>query len=99
MTQRLDYSAIAPEGHKALTALYRYLPSCGLPPGLLHLVFLRISQINGCAYCVDLHFRDALRDGDDARRLNGVAVWRETPFFSERERAALGWAESLTRLP
>src|SRR5579862_1034145 len=98
MEPRLRYWTVAPEGYQALTAFYRYLPGCGLEASLLHLVFLRISQLNGCAYCVDLHWRDALDAGDGARRVNAVAVWHEAPFFSARERAALAWAEALTRI-
>ena len=98
MTLRLKYWAVAPEGIKALTALYKYLPQCGLEPGLLHLVFLRVSQINGCAYCVDLHARDALAGGDTQRRVNSVVTWREAPFFTPRERAAFAWAETLTNI-
>ena len=98
MSSRLDYATVSPEGYRAMIAFYRYLPDCGLEPLLVHLVFLRVSQINGCAYSVDLHWQDALRVGDTARRLNSVATWRETPFFSPRERAALAWAEALTRI-
>jgi AhpD family alkylhydroperoxidase len=98
MERRLDYRAVAPEGIKCLTSLYGYLAKSGLDPSLLHLVFLRVSQINGCAYCVDLHSRDALRDGDSVRRVNNLVTWREAPFFTARERAALAWAEALTRI-
>lgn len=98
MQKRLEYRAVAPDGIKALTSLYGYLAKCGLEAGLLHLVFLRVSQINGCAYCVDLHTRDALRDGDSVRRVTNVITWREAPFFTPRERAALDWAEALTRI-
>lgn len=98
MSSRLDYAKVSPEGYRAMIALYRYLPECGLEPGLLHLVFLRISQINGCAYCVDMHWQDALKAGDTPRRLNSVVTWHETPFFSTRERAALAWAEAMTRI-
>ena len=98
MSSRLDYAAVAPQGYRALIALYRYLPESGLDPRLIHLVFLRVSQINGCAYCVDLHWQDALKAGDTPRRLNSVVTWRETPFFDARERAALAWAEALTRI-
>ncbi|MEJ7686310.1 MAG: carboxymuconolactone decarboxylase family protein [Variovorax sp.] len=65
---------------------------------LIHLVFLRVSQLNGCAFCVDMHARELLAAGEDPQRLNSLVTWREVPFFSERERAALNWAESLTRL-
>ena len=98
MEMRLDYRAVAPEGIKALTSLYGYLAKSSLERSLLHLVFLRVSQINGCAYCVDLHSRDAIRDGDSVRRVNNVVTWREAPFFTERERAAFAWAEALTRI-
>ena len=64
---------------------------------LLNLVYLRVSQINGCPYCVDLHWQDARKAGEDDRRLNAVVVWRDTPFFTDRERAALAWAETVTR--
>lgn len=96
MEPRLDYAAVSPEAAKSFGGAHRYIAQCGLEPGLIHLVYLRVSQINGCAYCVDLHTRDALRDGDDFRRLNSVITWRETPFFTPRERAALAWAEALT---
>ena len=98
MDKRLDYAAVAPAGNRAMLALYPYLQTCGLESGLLHLVWLRVSQINGCAYCVDMHWRDALKDGDSERRLNSVVTWHEAPFFSARERAAFAWAETLTRI-
>jgi AhpD family alkylhydroperoxidase len=93
---RAAYWTLAPEGTKALTALYGYLPNCGLEASLLHLVFLRVSQINGCAYCVDRHGSDALAAGETIRRVNSVITWRESPFFTPRERAAFNWAETLT---
>jgi AhpD family alkylhydroperoxidase len=96
MTLRLDYAAAAPEGFRALTALYPYLAKTTLDPKLVDLVFLRVSQINGCAYCVDLHSRDLLNKGESQRRVNALVTWHETPFFEARERAALAWAESLT---
>jgi AhpD family alkylhydroperoxidase len=96
MELRLDYASVSPEAAKSFRGAHHYIAHCGLEPGLIHLVYLRVSQINGCAYCVDLHMRDALRDGDDFRRINSVITWREAPFFTPRERAALAWAESLT---
>ncbi len=96
MQIRLDYAHAAPEGARMLARLYAYVALSGLDPVLIDLVYLRISQINGCSYCVDLHWRDAIEKGADARKLNAVAAWDEMPFFTERERAALGWAESLT---
>jgi AhpD family alkylhydroperoxidase len=96
---RLPYASIAPDGYRHWKEFLDYLHKSGLEAGLLNLVFLRISQINGCAYCVDAHWRDARQAGEDDQRLNGLVVWRDTPFFTERERAALAWAEAVTRLP
>ena len=95
---RLPYATIAPEGFGHILALSSYLAKSGLGEKLLNLVYLRVSQINGCPYCVDLHWRDARKSGEDERRLNALVVWRDTPFFTERERAALAWAEAVTRL-
>jgi AhpD family alkylhydroperoxidase len=96
MQARLDFYKAAPEGMRALIALEAALGKLGLEPQLLDLVKLRASQINGCAYCVDLHSADARKKGETERRLYAVAVWRDTPFFTPRERAALGWTEALT---
>lgn len=98
MSLRLSYWTVAPRAFQALSQLHGYLAGSGLDARLLHLVYLRVSQVNGCGYCVDLHYREALEAGETHRRLNAVAAWRETPFFDERERAALAWAESLTRV-
>lgn len=98
MTQRLDYKALGPKGYKALGTLLQYVTTCGLERSLLDLVFLRASQINGCAYCVDLHTREARASGESEHRLHGVIVWREAPFYSERERAALAWTEAVTEV-
>jgi AhpD family alkylhydroperoxidase len=98
MSQRFNLSTIAPDGYKAFGPLYRYVDSCGLERKLVDLVFLRVSQINGCAYCVDLHWRDLLKLGEDHRKLNSLVTWHEAPFFSARERAALTWTESLTNI-
>jgi AhpD family alkylhydroperoxidase len=98
MSPRLNFYTASPEAMKALIALENAVSKLGLEPSLLDLVKLRASQINGCAYCVDLHTTDAHNAGETHRRLHGVSVWRETPFFSERERAALGWTEALTLL-
>lgn len=95
---RLSYSSIAPEGFGHFRALNRYIEGSGLELSLIHIVYLRVSQINGCPYCVDLHWSDARREGVDDRKLNGVILWREMPFFNDRERAALAWAEAVTRL-
>ncbi len=93
---RLDYNKLAPEAMKAMHAVESYARRSGLDPMLLELVRLRASQINGCAYCVDMHTKDARAHGETEQRLYAVAVWREAPFFSERERASLAWTEAVT---
>ena len=99
MPQRIDYNAVAPAGMKTLGAVYGYVRQSGLPPRLIDLVHLRISQINGCAYCMDLHSRELLAAGLAVEHLVLVAAWREAGnIFDERERAALAWAEEVTRL-
>ncbi|UNK49919.1 carboxymuconolactone decarboxylase family protein [Lysobacter sp. S4-A87] len=98
MQPRLDFYKASPDAAKAMIALEAAVNKLGLEPSLLELVKLRASQINGCAYCVDLHSSDARKHGESERRLHAVAVWQEAPFFSERERAALAWTESLTRI-
>ncbi|WP_044871686.1 carboxymuconolactone decarboxylase family protein [Pseudomonas sp. LFM046] len=98
MTPRLDYYAASPDALKAMLALEAAVSKLPLEKPLLELVKLRASQINGCAFCVDLHAHDARKRGETERRLFAVAVWRESPFFTVRERAALAWTEALTRL-
>ena len=93
---RLDFYKSGPEAMKALMGLEGRVARSGLEKSLVELVRLRASQVNGCAYCVDLHSRDARKAGEDERRLATLPVWRETPFFSDRERAALEWTEALT---
>jgi AhpD family alkylhydroperoxidase len=96
MEPRLNFYKSAPEVMKAMTALEQQIARVSLEKTLVELVRLRASQINGCAYCIDLHAGDARKAGESERRLTALSVWRETPFFSERERAALEWTESLT---
>jgi AhpD family alkylhydroperoxidase len=99
MTQRLHYSRIAPDGMKALGAVHSYIAQSGLPKVLVDLVYLRVSQINGCAYCIDTHSRDLLAGGVAIEKLVLVPVWREAEtLFSDQERAALRWAETVTRV-
>lgn len=98
MTQRILGKKFAPDAHKALLSLGQYLLQGSTEPELLHLVYLRVSQINGCAFCVDMHHRDAVKAGHSERKLASLVTWQEAPFFSDRERAALGWADALTRL-
>lgn len=96
MYRRIDYKAKAPEGIEPLAKLGKYLVHCGLEATLLELVRLRASQINGCAHCIDMHVRAARGLGEREDRLHGLAAWREFPFFTERERAALAWTEAVT---
>jgi AhpD family alkylhydroperoxidase len=97
MSNRLDYAKASPEGYKAFGGVYVYLQNCGLSHELIDLVYLRVSQINGCAFCIDMHSRDLLKLGVAADKLVLVPVWREAgKLFSNRERAALAWAESVT---
>lgn len=98
MEPRIDYWTVAPDGFAALVNLERYTRASGLEPSLLELVKLRASQINGCAYCIDMHTKDARHRGESEQRLYSVSVWRETPFFSDRERAALAWTEAITQV-
>jgi len=95
---RLDYRAALPEAVRAMNGLEQVVELSNLEPRLRELVKLRASQLNGCAYCVDMHTKDARAIGEDEQRLHLVAVWREAPFFTPRERAALGWTEALTLL-
>lgn len=96
--KRLDFMRIVPDATRAMMALEMYVRSSGLEPALLELVKVRASYMNGCAYCVDMHTKDARAAGESEQRLYAVPVWRETPFFTPRERAALAWAESVTDL-
>src|SRR5262249_21086079 len=99
MTQRLNYTAVAPSGAKALGSVYGYILQCGLPGSLVNLVYLRTSQINGCAYCIDMHSRDLMKGGLAVDKLVLVPAWREAGnLFDARERAALAWAETVTRV-
>jgi AhpD family alkylhydroperoxidase len=98
MNPRIDYTGTAPGGIRAMVALDRYVRESGLERSLHELVKIRASQINGCAYCVDMHTKDARAEGETEQRLYATSVWRETPFFSERERAALAWTEAITRV-
>lgn len=96
MEQRLDFYKANPAAIKALMGVEQQVGKSALEKSLTELVRLRASQINGCAYCVDMHTTDARKGGESERRLATVVVWRETPFFTDRERAALEWTEALT---
>ncbi len=96
MEQRIDFYKASPDALKALIALEVAVGKLGLDPALLDLIKLRASQINGCAFCVDLHASDLRKKGETERRVHTVSVWRDTPFFTPRERAALAWTEAVT---
>jgi len=96
MQPRIDARKYLAEPQKSLYALENYFAECGLDHKLLHLIKMRASQMNGCAYCIDMHSKDARALGETEQRLYALDAWRETPFYSERERAALAWTESLT---
>jgi AhpD family alkylhydroperoxidase len=99
MSKRLDYTQIAPAGVKALGAVYGYVMQSSLPAVLIDLVFLRVSQINNCAYCLDMHTRDLLKKGQKVEKLALLQAWAEAgDLFDARERAALAWAETVTRV-
>lgn len=99
MTTRFDYGKASPDGFKALGGVYVAIQKSGLPKELVDLVYLRVSQINGCAYCIDMHSRDLLKGGLSVDKLVLVPVWRDAGhLFDPRERAALAWAETVTRV-
>ncbi len=98
MKARLMPAQIAPGAYKALLAVQEYVNACGLEHGLMELVKLRASQINGCAWCIDMHTKDARAAGETEQRLYLLSAWREAPFYSARERAALAWTEAVTRI-
>ena len=96
MDARIKIEKADPGAVKAMLDLQRYVDNCGLEESLLDLIKLRASQINGCAYCIDMHTKDARARGESEQRLYELDAWRETPFYTERERAALAWTEAVT---
>lgn len=96
MKARLEYQKVDPAALNAMLELEKYTAKSGLEHNLYELVKIRASQINGCAYCLDMHTKDARKAGETEQRLYALSAWRETPFFTERERAALEWTEALT---
>jgi len=99
MSSRIRYSKVAPGTHRAMLGLEEYVNSCGLEPNLLDLVRTRASQLNGCAFCLDMHSKDLRARGETEQRIYLLDAWREAPFYSDRERAALAWTEAVTLLP
>ncbi|MEM0075692.1 MAG: carboxymuconolactone decarboxylase family protein [Conexivisphaerales archaeon] len=96
MQARIDYRKVAPGAREAMLALERYVDSSGLESSLLNLVKIRASQINGCAWCLDMHTKDARAEGETEQRIYSLSAWADTPFYSEREKAALKWTEAVT---
>ena len=98
MEPRIDYLKSARGAYHAMLGIEHYLEQCGLEESLLHLLKLRVSQINGCAYCIDMHWKDLRAIGESEQRLYGLDAWEESPYYTDRERAALAWAESVTNI-
>ena len=98
MQARFDIAKTAPGIYKAMLGLEQYLHSCGLEEKLIHMIKLRASQLNGCAYCIDMHWKDLRAIGETEQRLYGLDAWEESPYYTERERAALLWTEAVTNL-
>ena len=98
MEPRIDYRKVAPGALQAALGLEEYLTQCGIEKTLIHLIKLRASQINGCAYCIDMHWKDLRAAGETEQRLYGLDAWRESPYYTARERAALAWTEAITNI-
>ena len=98
MGPRIDYSKVTPGALEVMFGFGKYLHKSGLPNQLLDLVYLRASQLNGCAYCIDMHWKDLRAQGEAEQRLYGLSAWEESPYYSDRERAALAWTDAVTRL-
>jgi AhpD family alkylhydroperoxidase len=96
MKPRLNYAKVAPGTYEAMDALDRYIQTCDLEKSLVLLIQLRASQINGCAYCLDMHWKDLCAIGENDQRLYSLDAWRECPYYTDRERAALDWTEAVT---
>jgi AhpD family alkylhydroperoxidase len=99
LESRIVLPRVAPDAYRAISGVEAYIRGCGLERSLIELVKLRASQINNCAYCIDMHSKDARQNGETEQRLYLLNAWREAPFYTARERAALAWVEHLTRLP
>src|SRR5687768_11999758 len=98
MKPRMEFWKVAPGGYKAMSSLDGYLRDSGFGKPLLHMVKLRASQLNGCAYCIDMHWKDARAGGESEQRLYGLDAWEESPYYTDRERAALRWTEAVTNV-
>ena len=98
MEERMHLAKVSPGAYHAMLGLEKYLHECGLEVPLLHLIKLRASQINGCAYCLDMHWKDLRAIGENEQRLYSLDAWEESPYYTERERAALAWTDAVTRV-
>jgi|SRR6185369_4921965 AhpD family alkylhydroperoxidase len=98
MEPRIDFTRLSPGGYKAMLGLEHYLSNSTVDEKLLHLVKLRVSQINGCAFCLDMHWKDLKVEGETDQRMYSLDAWRETSYYTDRERAALAWAEAVTNI-
>lgn len=98
METRINPYKLSPKGYQAMMGLEKFIHDCGLDAKLVHMLKLRASQINGCAYCIDMHWKDAIAAGETDQRLYGLDAWEEAPYYNDRERAALKWTESLTNI-
>jgi AhpD family alkylhydroperoxidase len=98
MEPRINYLKVAPGVFEAMFGFSKYLQKCGLEESLIDLICLRASQINGCAYCIDMHWKDLRAAGEEEQRLYGLDAWEESPYYSDRERAALAWTDSVTNI-
>jgi AhpD family alkylhydroperoxidase len=96
MQERINIAQVAPDAYKAMLGMEEYLHRSGIEQNLLHLMKLRASQINGCAYCIDMHWKDLRAIGETEQRLYGLDAWQESPYYSDRERAAFAWTEAVT---
>src|ERR1039458_6042570 len=96
MEERIHYTRVSPGAYHAMLGLEKYLHECGLEEGLVHLIKLRASQINGCAFCLDMHWKDLRAIGETEQRLYSLDAWEECPYYTDRERAALAWTDSVT---
>lgn len=98
MEPRIDFLKSARGAYHALLGIEHYLEQCGLEESLQNLIKLRVSQVNGCAYCIDMHWKDSRAAGESEQRLYGLDAWEESPYYTDRERAALAWAEAVTNI-
>ena len=98
MEQRIDFTKVSPDPVKPLMNLEGYIRRCGLERPLVELVKMHVSQINGCGFCIDMHWKDARAAGESEQRLYGLAAWEESPYYTDRERAALAWTDAVTNV-